>query len=238
MRLPPPSPPVHPPGFRFLVIVVIVVGIVVLGASLSARELTDVEWARLGSGALILTLVAARFSRSAIPLGHLGRQAAILLVLGALLMVGYSYRDEASGLFGRALGTIDPSRGVETGANAMRFLADDSGQFFVDAELNGTAVHVLVDTGASGIALSRRDAARLGFQPEALNYTGRFSTANGMVRAAPVTLPDIEIGPLTARDVQAWVNEGDLDESLLGMSFLATLGRIEIKGDTLTLEAQ
>jgi aspartyl protease family protein len=36
--------------------------------------------------------------------------------------------------------------------------------------------------------------------------------------------------------VPAWVNEGDLGESLLGMSYLSTLGRIEIKGDALILE--
>jgi len=51
-----------------------------------------------------------------------------------------------------------------------------------------------------------------------------------------VRLSDIRLGPLAATNVPAWVNEGDLNESLLGMSFLSTLGRIEIKGDTLILE--
>jgi aspartyl protease family protein len=93
-----------------------------------------------------------------------------------------------------------------------------------------------MDTGASGIALSRRDAGRLGLDTKDLRYTGLFSTANGMVRAAPVTLDSVQIGPLSANAVSAWVNEGDLDQSLLGMSYLSTLGRIEIKGDTLILE--
>ena len=172
MRQPPPRQPDHPPGFRFLVVVAIVVGIVVLAASLSSRPLTDVEWARLGSGVLVLTLAAAGFSRSGMPLGHLAQQAIVLLGFGTLLIVGYSYRDEVNGIFGRALDTIDPSRGVQTGPNAMRFLADDGGQFTVDAMLNGVAIHFLVDTGASGIVLSRRDAERLGFQPGSLGLHG------------------------------------------------------------------
>ena len=94
----------------------------------------------------------------------------------------------------------------------------------------------LVDTGASGIALSRRDAERLGFDDSKLNYDTPFSTANGMTRGARITLDALQVGPLTAHGVHAWVNEGDLDQSLLGMSYLSTLGRVEIKGDTLTLE--
>ena len=94
----------------------------------------------------------------------------------------------------------------------------------------------LVDTGASGIALSKRDAERLGLKPEDLRYTAPFSTANGMTRATPVTLDAIKIGPMRAYSVHAWVNEGDLDQSLLGMSYLSTLGRVEIRGDTLILE--
>ena len=118
----------------------------------------------------------------------------------------------------------------------MRFTADDTGQFAIDATVNGVAVHFLMDTGASGIALSRRDADRLGFDPKALRYSDIVSTANGMTRAAPVMLDSIQIGPLSAESVHAWVNQGDLDQSLLGMSYLSTLGRIEIKGDTLILE--
>jgi aspartyl protease family protein len=118
----------------------------------------------------------------------------------------------------------------------MRFQADDGGQFIVDATVNGKGVRFLIDTGASGIALSRRDAERLGFDDSKLNYDMPFSTANGMTRGARITLDSLQVGPLTAHGVRAWVNEGDLNQSLLGMSYLSTLGRVEIRGDTLTLE--
>ena len=56
------------------------------------------------------------------------------------------------------------------------------------------------------------------------------------VRGAHVTLDVLQVGPLTARGVRALVNEGDLDQSLLGMSYLSSLGRVEIRGDALILE--
>jgi aspartyl protease family protein len=167
----------------------------------------------------------------------MGKQALILLALGAALMLGYSYRDDLSDAWGRVIGTVVPGRGVEVAPGIVRFQADEGGQFFINAKVNGTGVHFLVDTGASGIALSRRDAERLGFDAHDLSFTAIFSTANGTTRGAPVTLGTMEIGPFEAHQVHAWVNEGDLDDSLLGMNYLRTLGRIEIRGDTLIIES-
>jgi aspartyl protease family protein len=234
-RPPRPSGP-HRPALRLLLIAGGVAGIVALAASASSGALDSWDVARGLPMGIILLLMVARLSASTRPLGPMARQLAVFLAFGTVLVVGYSYKDDLNGVFGRALGTIVPSRGVQVAPGMMRFTADESGQFAIDATVNGVAVHFLMDTGASGIALSRRDASRLGFDPKILGYSGMFSTANGMTRAAPVTLDSIEIGPLSADNVPAWVNEGDLDQSLLGMSYLSTLGRIEIRGDTLILE--
>ena len=215
-----------------LFLVVTVVGAVVgaLAASFPGA-LARFDIARLVWAIVIVALIALRLAASTRPVGPAAKQLAVFIVIGAVLMVGYSYKNDLNGLLGRALGTVVPSRGVQVAPGMMRFTADDTGQFAIDATVNGVAVHFLMDTGASGIALSRRDADRLGFDPKALRYSDIVSTANGMTRAAPVMLDSIQIGPLSAESVHAWVNQGDLDQSLLG-----TLGRIEIKGDTLILE--
>ncbi len=194
------------------------------------------EWARIGMSLFVIVMVAARLSMSRRSLSLMAKQALALAAIGLALIVGYSYRDDLNEVFGRAAGTMIPSRGVRSGPGVMRFSADDSGQFFVDATVDEVPIRFLIDTGASGIALSRADALHLGFDPAQLRYTARFSTANGTTRAAPVTLRDLRIGPFDATDVPAWVNEGDLDQSLLGMSYLTKLGRVEIRGDTMTLE--
>ena len=225
-----------PPRLRLLVIGGIVVLVAAVAASMTPRALSDWDEARFAQLAIIAALCVFALAGSRRPLGHMAGQAAIWLLIGAVLLVGYSYRDDINAVLGRTAGNLVPSRGVEVAPGIMRFSADDSGQFFIDAKVDGVAVHFLVDTGASGIALSQRDARRLGLDPQGLDYSARFSTANGTVRAAPISLNSLQIGPFEAKDVGAWVNEGQLDNSLLGMSYLSTLGRIEIRGDTLVLE--
>ena len=186
MERPPRNSGPHRPGLRLILIAGGVAGIVALAASASSGALDSWDVARGLPMAIILLLMVARLSVSTRPLGPMARQLAVFLAFGAVLVVGYSYKDDLDGVFGRAMGTIVPSRGVRIAPGMMRFTADESGQFAIDATVNGVAVHFLMDTGASGIALSRRDAGRLGIDPRDLRYSGIFSTANGMTRAAPV----------------------------------------------------
>jgi len=222
---------------RFLVIAAFVIAIIATVAALSPGAVRTGDAAYAAPLSIWLVWMALRLATATRrPMGTMAKQLSVFLIFGVVLVVGYSYRDDFKGIFGRVLGDAVPGHGSQIAPGMMRFQADDGGQFIVNATVNGTAVQFLVDTGASGIALSQRDARRLGIDPKELGYTGIFSTANGTTRAAPVKLDSIQIGPLSANDVSAWVNEGDLDQSLLGMSYLSKLGRIEIRGGTLILE--
>jgi len=225
-----------PSAVRLILIGGLVVAIVIAASSLSPRHLNDWDKAELIRLGIILGVGVLALAARTQPLPTMAKQATIWLALGAVLFVGYSYRDELNGVASRTIGTLVPSRGIETAPGIMRFSADDSGQFFVDAVANGVPIHFLVDTGASGIVLSQRDARRLGLLSDDLQYTARFSTANGTTRAAPVVLQSLRLESFADADVRAWINEGDLEESLLGMSYLSTLGRVEIRGGMLTLE--
>lgn len=94
------------------------------------------------------------------------------------------------------------------------------GHYWTTAYINGTPVRFMVDTGASTIALTERDARRIGLDPATLPHTAQISTANGRVSAAALTLDEVKIERVKATDVQAVVIEDGLETSLLGMSFL------------------
>jgi aspartyl protease family protein len=114
---------------------------------------------------------------------------------------------------------------------------DGEGHFSLDGRVDGTAVHFLVDTGASTIALTAGDAALLGIHPGVSDYTVMLRTANGTVRAAPATLDMVEVGDIMVRNVAAVVlPEGALSESLLGMSFLSRLHSFDYSGGKMVLE--
>ncbi len=127
-----------------------------------------------------------------------------------------------------------------TGDGAVVLRAGRNGHFHIDLQVNGTLVDFIVDTGASDLVLSQADAARVGLDPQALPYLGRARTANGVVGLARVTLDEVVLAHdgLVIRDldVSAFVNEGELDVSLLGMGYLRRYARIAIEGDRLILE--
>jgi aspartyl protease family protein len=95
---------------------------------------------------------------------------------------------------------------------------------------------MLVDTGASYVALSAEDADRLGVTPRPSDFTMTMYTANGRAKAAPVRLHAVHVDTLSVYDVDAVVAQpGAMNGSLLGMSFLRRLTRFEAQPDRLRL---
>ncbi|MGF1474817.1 MAG: TIGR02281 family clan AA aspartic protease [Geminicoccaceae bacterium] len=130
-----------------------------------------------------------------------------------------------------------PPRTTVTGSGDVELAVARDGHFYADSRINGTTVRLLVDTGASLVALSKRDARRVGIDTETLNYSHQIITANGPASVAIINLDVMEIGDITARNVQATIPEDNvLDRSLLGMSFLNRLSGFERAGDRFFLK--
>ena len=109
------------------------------------------------------------------------------------------------------------------------------GHYYLQADLNGTPVVFVVDTGASEIVLSREDAERVGIDFDALRFTGRATTANGIVATARARVDEMALGPVVDRSVPVSVNNGEMAGSLLGMTYLNRFDRIEFSDGRLTL---
>ena len=109
------------------------------------------------------------------------------------------------------------------------------GHYHLVAAVNGSPISFVVDTGATDIVLSQKDAETAGLNPGDLAYVGRAYTANGEVRTAPVRLESVEVGPIRDTNVPAVVNEGELDQSLLGMRYLQRYSSIQITDGKLLL---
>src|SRR5262245_21310969 len=123
------------------------------------------------------------------------------------------------------------------GSPAVELKAGAFGHYRAQAEINGRPVEVLIDSGASLVVLSHEDAERVGLRLRAEDYSQRVSTANGATRVAPVTLDRISIGDISVRHVEAAVSEpGKLGQSLLGMTFLGRLQRVDMRGGLLILQ--
>ncbi len=118
---------------------------------------------------------------------------------------------------------------------ATQILRGADGHWWADALVEGRAVRLMVDTGATVVALTPEDARRLGLTLTAADFADEITTAAGPARAARVTLRALSVGGVRVDDVQAVVVEHGLPHSLLGMSWLSRLSGFEASADALTL---
>jgi aspartyl protease family protein len=119
-------------------------------------------------------------------------------------------------------------------SDAIQLTRESNGHFYADVQINGMPVHILVDTGASGIALSRADAQRAGIMPSAAMFQVIGQGANGDVHGEEVRLDRVTLGSKTVEGMPAVVLDAG-EQSLLGQSFLSEFDTVEIRGDTMLL---
>jgi aspartyl protease family protein len=155
----------------------------------------------------------------------------------AVALVGYTLRNDISGLASRVFGELRPGVAVvDSAGGTATFQRGMGGHFEVQSRVNGAPMMLIFDTGASAVVLTEKDARAAGIDTGALGYTIPVSTANGTGRAAAVVLDEMEVGGIVRNKVRAYVAEaGALDTSLLGMTFLETLKRYAVTSNSLEL---
>ncbi|HEY0595444.1 retropepsin-like aspartic protease family protein [Sphingopyxis sp.] len=124
----------------------------------------------------------------------------------------------------------------ESGRSSEVLLArSGDSHFYADADIDGTNIRVMVDSGASIVALTRDDAESIGIDVDRLPISGTARTAGGDVPMRTVMLDSVEIDGIEVRRVEAAVVDADMGVSLLGQSFLSKLAAVNVEGDTMTL---
>jgi aspartyl protease family protein len=162
------------------------------------------------------------------------KYGAIWLGIGIFLVGAYSQRDTFAELWADITGEISPSSAQASGESVTLRKAAD-GHFHARVQINGKVIEMLVDTGATDIALDPEDAKRVGIDTQALAFNIPISTANGPSRAAGIELEAVKLGAISRANVPAIVMQASGGVSLLGMGFLGELSEVKASGDTLTL---
>lgn len=165
-------------------------------------------------------------------------------LVALVLVAGYSYREEIFTLGHRVVGellppgsALRPDTQIE-GERTVKIRRRPDGHFIARTHVNGIAMIMLVDTGASTVVLKPADAQKLGVDVEHLRFSVPVQTANGTTYAAHVRLRTLSLGPINLTDVEALVAKpGALKENLLGMSFLSRLRSYEFTSEFLTLRS-
>jgi aspartyl protease family protein len=125
--------------------------------------------------------------------------------------------------------TLTPGGGVqahyaEKRVLEVRIVRDNHGSFTTSGAINGQPVDFLVDTGASGVAMSATQAKALGIRYRLTGTPIQVGTAGGVAEGHGVVLDKVRVGELELSNVGGVVVQADFGHRvLLGMSFLRRL---------------
>ena len=132
---------------------------------------------------------------------------------------------------------VEPPQPQNAARRMATISARPDGHYWTRALVNKkTSVEFMVDTGASVVALTYKDAQKMGLRPETLDYKWEIRTAGGLTKGASVQIDSIQINQVHVKNVDAMVLRTDLSQSLLGMSFLRELYSYEFRGNRMIIQ--
>lgn len=153
---------------------------------------------------------------------------AIVSVIAGLYVVG------KGDTYSTMADNIKPARDI-TASGEMQVQRARDGHFWIMTQINGQDLPMMVDTGASMVVLSKRDARRIGIDVNKLRFNGSSSTANGKVSFARTRLDNFVIGHVAFNNFTVTVNGGQMEGSLLGLDALNQFKSYEIRGNMMIL---
>ena len=162
----------------------------------------------------------------------------ILILFGIALLVGW-FLPDADPLARpepvAALASVQAEPETAEEASESVLARQQDGHFYANVDVNSNEIRFMVDTGASGIALTGNDAETLGlsWSDEELHVVGR--GVSGNVYGKRVRLQSVQLGDLHTTDVEAVIIPNGLDVSLLGQSFLSKAETVKIEADEMVI---
>ena len=221
------------------------IGAIVLYLVLSSDDastfgMANSEFAQVAAmsiwGSLIATAVLPRKGQ----FKEFAKNISIWVLIILCLSAGYIFRYDLQDIASRMSAGLVPGspRSVQLNNGRERVVLTKAGgnHFLARAKVNGTTTRLLVDTGASSIVLTERDAEAAGINLSELNYNVPSQTANGIAYFARARADSVELGPIQRENIGVLVGtNAALGQSLLGMNFLNSLSSFEFRGDELYL---
>lgn len=161
------------------------------------------------------------------------QMALIWLAIFAVVMGVATYWGDISN--SKFAGNLVPGKASVNEDGSMSFYRSADGHFYINANVNNDNIRFMLDTGATDIVLSAEDAQKVGIDIENLHFNKVYNTANGQTRGAGVRLAQFEVAGFRFDSIAASVNEGEMNGSLLGMTFLNNMRSYNFEGNKLTI---
>jgi aspartyl protease family protein len=186
-------------------------------------------------GVFALVLVVSSLAARQLPIGKTIKMAFAWVAIFGGAFVLFLFKDEGRVIWQRATAEIS-GNSTQVEGSTLRIRRDEDGHYWVRANVNGTPVRFLIDSGATTTTLSPAAAKTAGIEPSG-GFPVVVETANGTIEIQRARIETLTVGNIIQRDAAVLIGaEGLGDTSLLGMSFLSALKSWRVEGSTLILE--
>lgn len=185
-------------------------------------------------GLIVILLLVSSLAARRLPLKQTAKMLLAWVAIFSTVFALLLFRDEFSEIWRRA--KTDVAGGSTTLADGtLRIKKDDSGHFYVRAQVNGEQINFLIDTGATTTTLNPNDADKAHVVVDMTGFPVVSQTANGLAEGRRARIVKLDVGPISRRDFPIEVAEGLGDMNLLGMNFLSTLRSWRVEENELVL---
>jgi aspartyl protease family protein len=182
---------------------------------------------------LAVIIAASLFSRR-LPIRDMFKMLAGWVAIFAVLIVAFSFRNEAKQVWKRVKSEVVPNSSIDEDGS-IRIPMSDDGHFWVDANVDGQNVRLMVDSGASQTSLGYETANGLGISIDESGFAIPVDTANGTVKAYRAQIKRLKVGPIIRGEFGILVSRSFGDTSVIGMDFLSSLDGWRVEGRELIL---
>jgi aspartyl protease family protein len=159
---------------------------------------------------LLLVLVGSALISRGLPIGQTFKMALGWVGIFALIFLLVSFRPELKMIWQRVTGELGLGATPAITGAPMTLRKESDGHFWVTAQVNGTPVRFMVDSGASYTALSTEAARSAGVDPDRFSMKVVLNTANGIIEADRATVRELRVGSLMnfLSALESWRVEG------------------------------
>lgn len=183
---------------------------------------------------VMLVLVGSSLLSRRLPIGQTLKMAMAWIGIFAFGFLIFSFRGEFQGVWNRIKAEAIPG-GTVAEDGTLRLRADESGHYFVDAEVNGRATRFMVDSGATTTTMSLDAARAANVAVDETGFPVISQTANGLSESRRARVERLRVGPIVRDDFPIHVSETLGDTNLIGMNFLSSLKGWRVEGREMVL---
>lgn len=187
-------------------------------------------------GIVMVMLLVSSLAARRLPIAQVGKMALAWVAIFAGMFAIFSFRFEFQAIWQRVTADLAGTANQSVDGAAIEIKRDDDNHYWLQAEVNGSPVRFMIDSGATTTAINSETASETKIEVDSDDFPVIIDTANGRVTAKRGLVQVLKVGPHKLSDHHVVVSDSFGDTNVLGMNFLDSMKSWRVEGNVMTLQ--